>query len=47
MFEWAEKNYDECLRIAKNAQEFAIENLSQNHAIDRYKDTLLRLGNEV
>jgi len=43
-FEWAENNYKDCLRIAKNAQQFAITNLRRRNAINRYKDMILGLG---
>ena len=42
--EWAMDNEEECIKIGKNAQEFALKNLRRQNAIDRYKEMFLRLG---
>ena len=42
--EWAFDNDAECERIAKNAQEFAINNLKKEDAVDKWRDTLVKLG---
>lgn len=43
-FDWAEKNYNKCQEIAKNAFNFACSNLKRSDAISRIKSILYRLG---
>ena len=42
--EWAFDNDAECEKIAKNAQEFAINNLKKEDAVDKWTDILVSLG---
>jgi len=40
-FEWCEKNYGDCIKIAENAQNFAINNLRRQNAVDKYKEIII------
>ena len=43
-FEWAKQNENECNKIAKQAQDFAKENLSRSNAVERYRDIIYMVG---
>lgn len=43
-FEWAKNNEDECVKIGKQAQDFAKENLRRSNAVERYIDIIRIVG---
>lgn len=42
-FDWANKNYEKCIKIAKKAFEFASLKLKRKNAVERYKEVLLKV----
>lgn len=42
--EWAESHYDEALQIAKNAQDYAVKNLTFESAINYFEKLILKKG---